>query len=297
MRFIATFIAIAIGAFALTWYLNYDYNLFEYQLLQSCVKFVYRYFTNEELESARKPPKIVDSDDVELCWSWDVMLVLLQQVHDNVETLSERVEEDAQFMDRLGNDIRMVDLLIDDFDHQIEKTTHALPKYLEPVNIVLQSMQHNIHETHRTVVNSTVSNFGLVESDQVLFKQKKLDLLRAAVETADKLAEANTNTELTCMCRIVLELRELSEKMIEQTDACVVDVERGFRDVYNGTIYYMNSVMDETSTLIESSKTKPISTVDNLLHLPIFVRNFSPFEFHFYFEILFVDFISFSFQT
>lgn len=271
MRFIFTFLVVAVAAFTLTWYVGYDYNTFEYRLIKTIIVKVHHYFDENVSHT-------VDDDDAEHsstieCNSWSTLNVLVDKLYKRVFDAYTIMfmHPSPKLSENLNDDVKEISFVIDNFHGRITSAVSKLPNYLFPIRMIIGSMQRDLFELNGKFVKASSE---MLEQIDVNFAENRETLfyrLAAFLRRMNHVVETEKDSALECICTASVQLDGISEIAVHTVNDCFDDVEYRVRDILNSTKIRLNANLDQTIALLEETHEKQISAVDNFFQLPVHV--------------------------
>lgn len=270
MRFIFTFLVVAVAALTLTWYFGYDYNTFEYRLIKTIVIKVHHYF--DENEPYTDDDDANHSSTIE-CNSWSTLNVLVDKLYKRVfdANATTFMRPSPKLSENLNDDIKEISFVIDNFHSRITSAVSTIPDYLFPLRTIIGSMQRDLFEINAKFIK--VSNEMLKQIDDDFAESRETLFYRwaAFLRRMNHIVETEKDSALECICAASIQLDEISEIAMHNVNDCLDDVEYRVRDILNSTKIRLNTNLEQTMTLLEETHERPVSAIDNFFHLPVHV--------------------------
>lgn len=269
MRFIIPFIVIAIGIFSLTWYLNYDYNLFEYRLVEAIATYIYNDYSNNN-RNLVIDEKFIGPEITQLtCVSWESLEVLVNDTTKKLDSFESLTKIDESLMNCLKMDLYFVNTTISDFQTRVQQAADTMPVQLELVKSVFLTTHANLNKMNDELIGTSQTLLRIIDKEQISTTVKAISEIK---KTIARLLSAIPNLEymqLECSCSAAIRLNELSNEIKSTSSLCVFETEVVFRSTYNTTTTYLNEMLDEISDIVTMSREKPISFIDDLFYIPV----------------------------
>lgn len=268
MRFIFTFLVVAVAALTLTWYIGYDYNMYEYRLIKSIVVKVHNYFKDTEAEHGND-----DDSDATKCHSWYTLNILMEKLFKRTfDTYGAVYQHPShKLSENLTDDIKAITFIVDNFHSRLEVAIHSLPEFLFPARAIFESMQANLIDTKDKLVNLSDELLGKIDADYSKSRRTLVHQFAKFLLKMGQIVEKEQDSTLECVCAASVQLDVISEAAMENVHYCIDDAEFRFRAIYNSTKHGLNLNLDHTIEVLTDSYDTPVSMFDNFFHLPIHV--------------------------
>lgn len=266
MRFVVAFVVIAAAVFSATWYLNYDYNLFEFRLIEAIATYISNLYSSRESVVEKAPVRDTGQSK---CWSWESVEALVSDTSHNLDGFVSTIGGEKSFANCLAVDLHYVNMTIREFDARAEQLGEAMP--------LLMDLGKNIFRTTRSIVERMIgviigtSNrlIRLIDQERWRSIASVVRMARASIERLEGAIPNLENAHLDCSCIAAERLHEISSEIASAADLCTVDAESAFRSSYNMTMSHLNGVLRQMSAIVAESREKPVSFIDNLFYIPI----------------------------
>lgn len=267
MRFIISFIVIAVSVFSLTWYLNYDYNLFEYRLIEAIATYIYNY-SNQRISTVEN----VNQPEIELpkCASWESLEMLVNDTTKSLDHfMSTTVKSDESLVSCLKMDLYFVNMTINDFETRVRQAADSVPQYLDLIRTVFLSINSGLEKMNDEIIGTSQHLLRIIDREQLSSMQKCDKEMRKTIVRLMGAIPNLDNSQLMCSCDAAVRLQNDFNEIISSANSCVLKTEIEFRSTYNETTSYLNDMLNELSAIVTMSREKPISFIDNLFYIPI----------------------------
>lgn len=284
MRFIVTFFVVALTALALTWYVGYDYNTYEYQLIKAIVVKVVKYIDVSGADVKDVHPKTSETDDKsdvssddkpdEECYSWSTLNFLMEKLFTRVFENWEVVHghPSHKLTTNLTVDVDHIKSTIEQFHSRLTLAIGSIPDYLFPARIIFESMQKSLYETRDKLVELYSELMHKIDADYSKSREAVVYQFAKFLQKMSLLVEAEEDLVLECICTAAVQLDHISMVAMINMNYCIDEAELRFRDIFNATRIGLNNNLEHTVDLLTKSKTSPVSMFDNFFQLPVHVR-------------------------
>lgn len=266
MRFIIAFVVIAAAVFSATWYLNYDYNLFEYRLIEAIATYIYNSYSSRE--SVVEKTAIRDTGQSK-CRSWESLDELISDTSHSLDVFVATMGGEESFAHCLAMDLNHVNITISDFKARVEQLAEVMPLLMDLGKNIFRTTRTIVERMTREIIGTSTELIRIIDRERWLSIRKVVQLAKASI---DRLAGAIPNLEnahLDCSCIAAARLHEISSEIVSAADLCTLNVEIAFRSSYNMTMSHLNGVLRHLSIIVANSREKPVSFIDNLFYIPI----------------------------
>lgn len=268
MRFIATFLVVAVAALSLTWYFGYDYNMYEYRLIKSIVVKVHDYMYEDADESADDR----DAHGTE-CHSWstlnDLMEKLFRRIIDTYGTVYKHPSH--KLSENLTDDVSDISMVIDNFHGRLTVAMHSLPDDLYPVRIIFESMQTNLDDINKQLAELSKELLQKIDDDYSDSRKSLMLQFAKMLLRLGYIIRTRKDSALGCVCAASLKLDTVSVAAIDNVNYCIDDAENHYRDIFNTTKLGLNINLEHTVDVLTESNTGSVSMFDNFFQLPVHV--------------------------
>lgn len=270
MRFIFTFLVVAVAALALTWYVGYDYNMYEYRLIKSLIVKARDYFGKQDKHEVA----VAGADPHENeCNSWgtlnDLMDKLFERIFDTYRIVYEHPSH--KLSENLDDDVNDISMVVENFHSRITMAIHSLPEFLFPVHVIFKSMQANMLDTKDKLVKLSHDLQRKIDAD---YSESREVMIFQFAKFLQKLGHAIENEQdavLGCICIGCVQLDAISAAAMENVNYCIDVAEERFRSIYNSTKQGLNLNLEHTVNVLTDSYTSPMSMIDTFFQLPVHV--------------------------
>lgn len=265
MRFILTFLVVAVASLTLTWYIGYDYNMYEYRLIKSIVVKVHDYIAEDDHKTA-------DVDDGE-CHSWSTLNTLMQKIFERVFDSFGTVYQNAghKLSENLADDINDISWVVDNFENRLASAIHSLPEYMYPVREIFESMQTNLLDINGRMILLSNELLQKIDDDYSKSHETMIYQFVKFLQNMGHIIEAEDDAALECICTASIRLDAITAAAMENENYCIVDAEYHFRGIFNATKRGLNLNLESTIETLTESNTAPVSMFDNFFQLPLHV--------------------------
>lgn len=268
MRFIATFLVVAVAALSLTWYFGYDYNMYEYRMIKSIVVKVHDYLNENNDENANDN----DPHGTE-CHSWSALNVIMDKLFIRiVDTYGKLYQHPShKLSENLADDVKAISMVIDNFHGRLTVAMHTLPEYLFPVRSIFESMQTNLDEINKLFVALSEELLHKIDDDYSDNRHSLILQFARVLQKLGYMVQTKEDSALECVCAASVKLDTVSTAAIENVNYCINDAENRYRDIFNSTRFGLNINLEHTINVLTDSNTGSVSTYDNFFQLPLHV--------------------------
>lgn len=268
MRFIATFLVVAVAALSLTWYFGYDYNMYEYRLIKSIVVRVHDYLEENNDENAEHD----DSHGTE-CHSWSTLNSLMDKLFRRiVDTYGRFYENPSHTLStNLTDDAKAISVVIDNFHGRIAVAIRSLPEFLYPVRTIFESMQRLLMDLDKQFDRLSKRLLQKIDDDYSSSRQSLVLQFIRLLQKLGFIVLTKDKSPLKCVCAASVKLDTVSAAAINNVNYCINDAEHRFRDIFNSTKFGLNINLEHTIHVLTKSNTGSVSMLDNFFQLPVHV--------------------------
>lgn len=270
MRFIFTFLVVAVAALALTWYIGYDYNMYEYRLIKSLIVKARDYFDKHDkhkvAEADAEPPE-------NECHSWGTLNVLMDKLFKRIFDTYRKVYDHPshKLSENLDEDVNDIAMVIENFHSRITMALHSLPEFLLPVHVIFKSMQTNMLDTKDKLVELSHDLQRKIDADYSESREVMVFQFAKFLQKLGYAIEKEQDAVLECVCTGCVQLDAISAAAMDNVNYCIDVAEDRFRSIYNSTKQGLNLNLEHTIRVLTDSYTSPMSMIDTFFHLPVHV--------------------------
>lgn len=276
MRFIITFLVVAVASLALTWYIGYDYNTYEYHLIKSIVVKVNDYLSEDDSENVDVDnlPDPSDKSHAPECHSWYTLHILMEKLFKRFFESFDSIHENPsnQLNENLSEDLKSISIIVDTFDSRLTSAINSLPEYMLPVRVMFESMQADLFHINEKLQKMSDKLFTEIYDDSTKSGDTMLHEFGKFVLKMGRIIAAEDYSAIECICAATTKLDVITELALKNVNLCIDGAEIRFREIFNITRVALNGNLDYTIEALTESYETPVSMMDNLFKLPLHVR-------------------------